>query len=154
MTQPIQPQKYADVDPNFQRQVTQLKDTAAQEWSQANQAGQVRWMRPILGGYGGDLWDWEGMKEPFQREQANQWYLDATSDPLKPGRVGDAMITTTQIDYLAAMERAYRARHTMSFPRAVAQHTGRRRFGHAVDKGVFLRGVLEYVRDLIKQTSD
>ena len=61
------------------------------------------------------------------------------------------VVTTTQIDYLAIMERAFRARHTMSRPRAMLHAMGRKA-GHGSNTGPLVRGVLEHVRGLVKQS--
>jgi len=150
MTQTVNPTKKADMDPNFQKQVTARQTEAKKEDEERKMTKQVPWCKPQ--GWNGDPFDWEGMKTPFKRDKANSDFLKATASPLDPGRTGDLVSTTTMIDYLSVMERAFRARHTYSFARAVAQQTGRKK-GHGTSgTGLFSQGVLKYVQGIIKQT--
>jgi hypothetical protein len=150
---PLKPKQKADIDPNFQRQIEAQQRQAKEEGEQRVKAGQVPWNMPELAGeWRGDLFDWDGMKEPFNRDKSNEDYVAATSNPAEPGKAGDLIVTTTQIELLATMERAFRARHTARFPRMVAHATGVRRYGHGGEKGVFLQAMLDYVQGLVKQT--
>lgn len=151
MTATARPQKKADIDPNFQKQVRKRKTDAQQEGQKRKQNEQVQVMMPELGDWSGDLFDWEGISKAFERKKANADYVKATSDAQNPGVTGDLVSTTTQIDYLAIMERAFRARHSSSFPRVVAHQIGRKA-GHGGSQGVFNRGALEYVNGLIRQS--
>ena len=73
------------------------------------------------------------------------------SDVKNPGTSGDLAVTTVQIDLLAAMERAWRMRHTMRRPRTFCHAMGRKN-GHGDDSGPLVQCQLEYVRGLTKQS--
>jgi len=151
MTQ-ISTSKKSDIDPVFREQCEEHKTQAKDEYDTRKKGEQYKWLMPVKRDWSGDLFDWEGMKSPFDREKSNQWYKEATESPTSPGRSGDLIITTTQIAYLAVMERAFRARHTYRFPRCVAQHLGRRK-GHGTKYGAFRWAAIEYVQGIIRQTS-
>ncbi len=147
------PTKKSDIDPNFEKQINARQDDAKQEERARKRNEQVHWMTPT--DWQGDPFDWNGMKAPFNRDKANSDYEAAVDDPKSPGNSGDLVATTTQIDYLACMERAFRARHTYGahqFCRPVAQSLGRKK-GHGHAKGPFKQSVLQYVRDVLKQAS-
>ena len=82
----------------------------------------------------------------------NEELVDAVKDAESPGNVGDLINTNTQIEYLAMVERAFRARHTMSFPRGVA-HASARRHGQGGDKGPLKFSVMKYLEDLQKMSA-
>lgn len=147
----VNPSSVANMDPQFETQLRSLRTQAQAEASQGRQGDQVQWLIPDRNGWNGDLFDWQGMAKPFDRSQANQDFVQATSDPQNPGNVGDLIVTTTQIDYLAVMERAFRMRHTMRRPRAMAHALGRKA-GHGNDAGTFSQCGLEYVRGILKQS--
>jgi len=58
-----------------------------------------------------ELTDISGLKEPFKREDLQANYAEVMND-LDPGTAADKVAIKFQSDYLAAMERAYRLRHT------------------------------------------
>jgi hypothetical protein len=95
-------------------------------------------------GWAGDVFDLEGMIPPFDRNEANENYQDA----LKSKRpMGEAMSARTDLDYLAAQERAFRLMQ-MSPVRATA-HAAARRRGHGNFAGVHVGIVLQHLIDLI-----
>lgn len=141
-----------DVDPNFQRQVQACRTSAAQEAETRQTGNASQTMAPVNNDWSGDLFDWDGIHQAFHRDRANSQMIEAMQDSRDSGVVGDLIAATMQIETLAVMERAYRARHTMRFPRAVAHALGRK-YGHGHVQGAFSRGMLEYVRGLIKESS-
>ncbi len=153
MTEQVRTTKKSDLGEKFETQIEELMDHAEDEFDDLKEANETHWMMPELGGWSGDLFDWEGMKEPFLRKDLNDMYEAATEDPWNPGRSGDLIITTTQIAYLASMERAFRARHTQRFPRSVAHVLGRRNVQKMDKQGSLSLAALEYVKGIILQTS-
>jgi hypothetical protein len=146
----LTPAARADVDPTLQAQIDALRSACT---SMANYiiSGQApRWMTPALLGWSGDLNDWEGIAKAFTREVSNQAFASATADPRSPGTTGDLVVTLTQIDWLACMERAFRMRHTMTRNRCLALTAGRMR-GLGGDDGP-LACVAEYVSNLVRQS--
>lgn len=133
---------------NFSRRLQELREVARLEYEGRRSGGQVRWFRPD--GWDGDLFNFVGMHAPFSRDDANQQYLDAVKDPANPGTTGDVVAATTQIDFLACLERAFRVRHTLRRPRAMAHMMGRMA-GHASEHGPLVQCGLEYVRAVLKQ---
>jgi hypothetical protein len=92
--------------------------------------------------------DWPALHSLFSSDKPNQELLDSVN-PQDPGNSGDLILTNTQIDYLSTMERAFRARHTMTFPRNVAHHMGRKA-GEGSDSGPLKYGVLDYLKEIKK----
>lgn len=136
-----------NMDPKFEKRFRDLQDHAKKEEEERKQGGQVKWFRPE--GWDGDLSKVELSDNPFERKQANEEGVDAVKDGKSPGTTGDIVTAVTQIDTLAVMERAFRVRHFMRRPRAVA-HLLARKKGHGDSKGAFGENGVEYVRALMK----
>lgn len=147
----VTPAANAAVDPNLEIQLKSLETQANAEQQAVLQGNQAQWMMPVLVNWSGDLFDFTGMHSPFNRDQSNNWFVDAISDPDNPGTTGDLVLTTLQVDWMACAERAFRARHTMRRPRAVAHAMGRKA-GHGDDKGPLVQCVLEYLRGLATES--
>lgn len=145
------PEKKSDVDPNFSRQCQAQQRQAQAEGDNRLSGEPVQWNMPERLGWSGDLFDLEGVSEAFNRDQANQDYEKATNDVNSPGMVGDLTATLTQIDLLATMERAFRARHGSRMPRMLAHLTAVRKFGHGRENGVFTQSLLDYAQGILKQ---
>ena len=150
------PTAKADIDPVFDAQLHKLQELSKEEAETRLKGEQNAWIFPEVSPEGGeewtgDLFDWKGMSRMFSREKSNQTFIDATKDAENSGVVGDLIVTLTQIEYLAIMERAFRARHTMRWPRALAHAMGRKS-GHGHDRGVFITCGIEYVRGTIGQS--
>lgn len=150
MAETTRPESKADVDPNLHAQVKELqKQQAANAEARANgNAG--KWLMPKLGEWDGDLFDWEGMAEPFDRSASNDAFAEAVN-PASPGTTGDVVVIGLQVDLLATMERAFRSRHLMSRPRAAALAAGREA-GHGHDAGPLVQSLLEHVRQIVKES--
>lgn len=96
-------------DPNLDKQVEKLCDDSISLASATLDLGQGRvWMH---GSNDYELTDISGLKEPFKREELQANYAEVMND-LDPGTAADKVAIKFQSDYLAAMERAYRLRHT------------------------------------------
>jgi hypothetical protein len=117
------------------------------------QGNQAQWMMPVANGWKGSPFDYEGMAQPYSRAQSNAWFTKATANAAQSGSTGDLIATTTQVDYLACMERAFRARHTMSRPRAMC-HTMGRKMGHGLDTGPLSRSIIEYIQGVNTQAKN
>jgi hypothetical protein len=153
MSNPVA-KKVSDIDPVFEDQVLQQRLLAGNDYQNLASSGYKQRVHPMpaMEGWSGDLFDWDGMSEPFSRKQSNQWFLKAIDNAQAPGVSGDIVLTTTQVDYLACMERAFRARYTNSFPRVMAHTLGRRR-GHGDEKNsLYIVGVLQYARGITQQS--
>ena len=62
---------------------------------------------------------------------------------------GDIIGVSTQADYLAMMERAFRSRHTMRRPRAWMHAAGGHK-GQALPAGAFKQNAMEYASGILK----
>lgn len=142
------PRSVGDVDPNFERQLRALKADSKANGDALFEAGQGRWFRPD--GWAGDVFDYEAIGEAFNRDVANAVVVEAVSNPEAPGTTGDLVAATTQIDYLACLERAFRVRHATPGPRLLLHAAGSLR-GAGHDKGVFSLCGIEYVRRLVAE---
>jgi hypothetical protein len=96
-------------DPTLEKQVDKLiKDNKAVADATLQYGTGREW---IHGSNDYELTDISGLKEPFKREDLQANYAIVMSD-LDPGTAADKAAIKFQSDYLAAMERAYRLRHT------------------------------------------
>ncbi len=138
----------ADVDPNFEKQLRRLKEDARANGDALAAGGQTRWARPV--GFDGDVFDYDGMHTAFTRDKANQDFVAAVANPDSPGVSGDLVTTTTQIDYLACLERAYRMRHAGGMPRLLLHGAGAMK-GAGSDQGVYTLCGVEFVRRLVAE---
>jgi hypothetical protein len=91
----------------------------------------------------------EDLAKVFELPEVNR-ALIAAYRPDDSGNLGDNLVLTTQLDYVAQLERAYRARHLQSFPRMVAHAAGRKAV-QAAPRGVFTGQVQTYVAGLLRQ---
>ena len=139
------------VDTYLETQLTTLQTQAKDEGTVRQSGAQNKWMRPELFETGGDPKDWRDIADIFSSDATNQVVIDAIKDVNNPGTTGDLVIANLETDYLATMERAYRLRLTMSWPRAVAHACGRK-LGHGHANGPLMRG-LEYLRNLVAQAN-
>lgn len=138
----------ADMDPNYELRLRELRDHAAAELPARSQGNQVPWNRP--GPLTTSVFAVQALETPFQRTTSNDACVAAISDPKNPGVTGDVVATTLMIETLACMERAFRMRHTMRRPRAMA-HALSRLKGHGDPNGAFGRNGVEYIRQVLKQ---
>lgn len=138
-----------DVDPNFERQLRNLRDAARAQAPALRSGGQVRWTRPL--GWNGDPHDYAGIHAALNRDTANQQCVDALADPNLPGTTGDVVAATLMVDYLATMERAFKNRVTMGKCRRLA-HAAGRRAGHGSDTGPLIQCPLEFLRRLVQRS--
>lgn len=145
-----EPAARADMDPVFEARCNDLRDQAAAEAAARRKGEPVPWLRPA--GWEGDVFDYEAMGAPFSRARANEWMV-AALDPEAPGVSGDLVSCQTQIETLACLERAFRDRHTLRRPRAIAHMLARKR-GHGDARGLFTQNAIEYVRMINKQARE
>jgi hypothetical protein len=103
--------KKTDIRERYQVQMTQLKNLAGDAEKALNNEGQPSWMLPERNGWDGNLFDIPGMKEPFDRREMYDDFVDVVKDASSPGVTADLTAIQLQGDFLAAMERAFRERH-------------------------------------------
>jgi hypothetical protein len=137
----------AQIDPLFQSQINALASGSKTIADSVLMPGtQRKAMQPELGDWDGTLTDVPGMTGAFDRSDLNQKYEEILSDS-GAGTVADCAALKLQIDWIGALERAYRLRHGGQV-RAWMHATGRRK-GHGQDGGV-VKSALRYVQDVIK----
>jgi hypothetical protein len=136
------------MDPVFELRLRELQQQAAVEGLARAMGEQAEWMRPS--DWTGSVFAYEAMATPFSRQVSNIYFVSAVSNPSAPGTTGDLIAATTMVDFLACMERAFRQRHTMTRPRAVAHAMGRK-LGHGNDQGPLVTNTVEYIRAVLKQ---
>jgi len=141
------PSSKVQVDANFEGQVKKLIEANKKiaDNLKLNQA--AGWMMPDMKDWDGDLFNNTGISGAFDRKDLNDACVSAIENASSPGVVGDIISGAAQVEYLAIFERAFRARHTMRRPRALA-HAISRHAGHGHPAGVIGQTVLEYVRGL------
>lgn len=148
------PQK-ALIDPNLDKVVRGLQNLKEDAYEKRSKNDVVPWLRPALDEWDGDLQTEQALKDihkAFNTDKAEEALIEAFK-PESPGNNSDGIVLTLQIDYLAQMERAFRARHSQSFPRALA-HFATREQGHGQDSGALTGLSVEYFNHVIKQGSE
>lgn len=153
------PVSKVNTDDIFNLQLKALQAVSADNARAVMENLQPRWMMPQYTApeeassgqpsWNADLFDLENLGQPFSRQALNEAFVEILKDVTNAGTTGDLITATTQIDYLGCLERAFRARHTMRRPRAMA-HAAGRMYGHGHDRGPLVQTGLEYIRDLEK----
>lgn len=143
------------MDSHLQAVLEHIRDQKAQQHLARIRGEQVKDTRPKPADWDGDLATTAGLvalHKAFSTEQAEKELIEAHSTE-NPGNTGDDIALSLQIDYAAQMERAYRAKTSMPFPRMLA-HVAGRELGHGDPVGVIAFGLIEYVQRIVKQTAD
>jgi hypothetical protein len=128
--------------------VKNLQDIAEQDGNQANMIrgqGTRDWNRPDKAP---DPLDIKGITDAYNRDAIDTNYAELIKSSTDAGTCGDVVCVKTQGDYIAEMERGFRARHAT--PVRCIGHAMARRMGHSKSNGVFLGGVLKHVQDALK----
>jgi hypothetical protein len=125
------------------------------EWAECtgralNNKEQNKWFIPDKSKWSGDPLKIPEIEKAFDREKINENYRDLIKDADAIGTTGETTVLKQQLDYVAALERAYRLRHATSI--RCALHNSVRREAHGHNKGVFQR-VLTLVTDNLKAGS-
>ena len=127
------------VDPHLEIMLQHFTKSKKESYSKRTTNEAVPWFRPPLEGWDGDLQTEEGLitiHDAFNTDKAEAALFEA----YQPGSPGQA-------------ERAFRARTTQTFPRALA-HLSTREKGHGQDTGAFTGQALNYFTAIIKQGSE
>jgi hypothetical protein len=141
---------FVQVDPYFSDHLVFLAATAAASVTGARAEGQPVWYRPFLRGWSGNPLDVRGMKAAFDRSSLNALYKAGILQPAYKAKTADAAAAKIQIDYIAALERAYRTRHATRI-RCVAHNVGRK-VGHSNAGGLFLGTILSHLQRVTSST--
>jgi hypothetical protein len=133
------------IDPVF---TTNLQDLATEAYEQSEMirgSGFRSWNRPDKAK---DPLDIKGITDAYNRQDIDANYAELLKSGDDPGTCGDVICVKTQGDYIAIMERGFRARHAT--PVRCIGHAMARRRGHSMDAGVFQGGVLKHVQDALQ----
>lgn len=136
-----------NVDGTLEELMHEFTSQSSEETKKRVKNEQTKWIMPPKKDWDGDLSDWAGIYKAFDTDQLNKDLLRAVEPDV--GNNGDLILGNTQIDYLSMVERAFRARHTMTFPRNVAHHCSRKD-GQGQQEGPFSYGVVDYLRQIDK----
>jgi hypothetical protein len=129
----------------FQQNLEDLTEKADQQ-AQASRSAEPRpWNRPEKAK---DPLDIAGITDAFDRSEIDTNFSELLQDPESPGTCGDVICVKTQGDYVAEIERGFRARHAT--PVRCICHSMARRKGHSKPNGIFLGGVLVHVQNALK----
>ena len=108
-----------------------------------------KWMNPPTDtGWSGDPHDIATIEKAFDREDMNVNYTKGLADASNPSGVGVQISLKFQIDYVAAMERAYRQRNICRVRSQL--HSAARRKAQGESKGVFKSALVVYAGNLDK----
>jgi hypothetical protein len=140
------------LDPEFLVQIEELVLTSAAAHAASVLVGQREWMYPPLQGWSGDPQAISDMNKAFIRDTLNALYKQVLNDMDRVGTVGESMVLKLQVDYIAAIERAFRTRHCSSVRARL--HSASRRQGQAHSNGVFGGSVLVWLERLIAAAHD
>jgi hypothetical protein len=96
--------------------------------------------------------DIAGITDCYNRDEIDTNYASLIQSGDDMGTCGDVISVKTQGDYIAEMERGFRARHAT--PVRCIGHAMARRKGHSQDNGIFMGGALKHVQDAWKSGQD
>lgn len=141
----------ATLKESFNKQVDRLIERAKDTHKAITEAQpeSVKWNYPT---------DWEGdpvtdldeMHEPFNRDEANQDFIDAIKTP-NTGKSGDLIVSTIQVEYMAIQERAFRLRHLTRVRAAI--HAAARMKSHSEKGGLFERNHRGFLERILKASA-
>lgn len=143
------------LDSHLQAVLERIREQKEQQAIARSRGEQVKDTRPKAADWNGDLATTTGlidMHKAFNTDQAEKELIEAHKVE-DPGNTGDDIALTLQIDYAAQMERAYRAKSAMPFPRMLS-HVAGREAGHGDAVGVIAFGLTEYAQRIVLQTAD
>ena len=146
------------VDPNLEKLIRDMASHNERAYTSRTDNNAVPFMRPAVSEdteWDGDIQTKSGLKDihrAFNTDVAEDALISAFT-PKDPGNSSDGIVLSLQIDYAAQAERAFRARHTQSFPRALAHYSTREK-GHGQAEGALTGQALDYFTHIIKQGSE
>jgi hypothetical protein len=129
----------------FRTNINDIAKQAGKQHDTIRGKGDRPWNRPEKAP---DPLDIAGITEAYDRKEVDANYGELIKSGADAGTCGDVVSVKTQGDYIAIMERGFRARHAT--PIRCIGHAMARRAGHSKDAGVFHGGVLRHVQDALK----
>lgn len=138
MAEPTQPSRV------FVANAARLAETSGQIAEAARGARGRPWQTPPEDRWSGDHDDPAALTPAFDRATLVDSYARIAASG---GTVGAAGAVVTQVGWVGACERAYRARHAS--PLRCMAAASSRRAGHASPRGVILGGAVGHVQNLL-----
>jgi len=136
----------ASPDTFFQLAMNDMKDINENNRKYLEADGtQRQWMIPTAFAASFEPLDVSALGDAFDRQQLNADY-QAEYDGTGEDEVRVVMGLSTQLGYLAIMERAYRERYK-TMPRVAAHTTGRTK-AHGDANGIHTGSILPYIQEL------
>jgi hypothetical protein len=142
------PEPKTDVGKIFLKRVEELADAAQTNALSVLEGQASSWYRPveITSSLLEESSGADQIRTAFSREEQEKWFDDSTKDRADYGTVGDLAQIQLQGDFLACMERAFRARHQTACQSRI--HPGARLSGHGHDFGVIKGSMLGYIKGI------
>ena len=140
------------IDSNLEKLIKSIQEQKTTASTARGTGTAVPWLRPPLDEWEGDLQSTQSlvdMHKAFNTDEAEESLIKAFT-LATAGNSADGIVLSLQIDYASQMERAYRARHSQSFPRMVA-HCEARELGHGQDTGAITGQTLDYFTSILQQ---
>jgi hypothetical protein len=136
-----EPTPKTNVGSLFTKQMNVLKEHNLQEEQAILNQDASRWYRPA--DWDKSAFDIASYHKPFLREQQENEFIKAVTNPEDSGTTGDMVMVTVQGDFMQTLERAFRERMCGSVRNRI-QAAGRK-MGHGHDQGVIKEGLHGYV---------
>jgi hypothetical protein len=152
MAEQIRPKSNTDVRSRFTAQVKATAESAENMQKALRNLEQRKQRKVDKNGWDGDVFNIKDMNKPWDRKEIEEDVIKSIKDGDNPGVVGDLISSVTQGDWLATQERAFRARHQTKI--RASMHAAARRRGHGHASGLFLKGLVNYVKFIVKQSKD
>lgn len=142
----------ADVSRRFTKTIEKLVAAGSNAAEALANKTQLKQHEIDKNGWDGDVFNLDDMSKPWDRKELGDMVVASIKDAASPGVAGDIIVSTLQGDWLSAQERAFRLRHTTK-PRANL-HAASRRRGHGHPGGLFAKGLVNYVKNIVKLSKD
>jgi len=140
----------ARLSKRFQKQIEGSRDTAEAAWKAMQNTGQLKQHQINKNEWDGDVFNYEGMRSPFDKTENEEDVRESIKDSKSPGVVGDLIVSVMQGDYLAVQERSFRSRHTTRVRATI--HRSARAYGQQHNAGVLQQGVVGHAEGILKQS--
>lgn len=135
---------------NFLDHIQQLVQYQQRKYQASTNSGTFNsYTPPPTENWDGDLFDLINMAAAFLRDNQNEDFQNVASNS---GVQADYILMTLQGDFIATIERAYRARHQTSV--RTRMHAAARYRGHSFPTGVLQLGLQGYLEWLEKQAKE
>lgn len=138
----------SDILGDFSKHIKALEEQAKFSAEAVISGGRRRWFVPPDAG-SADVNDPTAINSSFDRTALNNLYEKALLDE---GTVGDRIALKQQIDYVAVLERSYRAARASSI-RCRAMAAGRSK-GHSSPMGVFGGHVMREIQNIVRNSKE